>query len=84
MLVNAFEVVGIALDGVLSMFARLFDAFDLSLVVFPLMAISVIFGLIVSPIIGYSNHMRREFVVSRVFPKSKKNKRNSKGEDSVE
>lgn len=48
---GAWDVIYKAIDGVVSIFARLFYAFELENVVIPILFISTVFGLFISPIV---------------------------------
>ena len=80
MLEQAFEVVNMALDGMMYFFMRLYDAFDLSLVVIPLLVISVSYSLVLRPMIGFANVTRDESIRARKKSRAAEQKSKSKEE----
>lgn len=80
MLEQAFSVVNMALDGMMYFFMRLYDAFDLSLVVIPLLVISVSYSLVLRPMIGFANVTRDESIRARKKNRAAEQKSKSKEE----
>lgn len=48
---DAWNVVHKAIDGTISIFMRLYDAFELDEVIIPILFISSVFGLFIAPIV---------------------------------
>lgn len=48
---KAWNVVYLAIDGILNIFARLYNAFSLGDVIIPILFISSVFGLFIAPIV---------------------------------